>query len=98
MEEQEGKELGAPASECRHALRCKSSRIGMRSGLFTSIVGALALMAAGCSSAPNHYQLATRTFVPDSLKDDVAKCIIATTSGSSFHLTTADYEDVDDTI
>lgn len=48
---------------------------------------------------PNsNYAYAYGKQIPDSLRDDMAKFITETMRASSYHLTTSDYEDVDDAI
>ena len=55
-----------------------------------------------CDSAPadpnSGYAYAYGKQIPDSLRDDMAKFITETMRASSYHLTTSDYEDVDDAI
>lgn len=51
----------------------------------------------GCGRE-RHYEIYSFSVVPDTLRDDCAKCIADVMSGASNHLTTSDYEDVDDAI
>lgn len=45
-----------------------------------------------------HYELSTYWAVPDSLADDLTRCVQETMRGASSGLTTSDYEDMDDAI
>ena len=54
----------------------------------------------GCGESEHRfpYRYAHREQVPDSLRDDMAKFITETMRASDQHLTTSDYEDVDDVV
>lgn len=60
----------------------------------------LSIFVAGCSSEPEPfpYRYAHGEQIPDSLRDDMAKFITETVRAADQHLTTSDYEDVDDVV
>ena len=57
----------------------------------------LTLVLIGCEQ-PSNYQLAQKSYVPDSLKQAYATYVTELVKAATNNLTTCDYEDVDDTI
>jgi hypothetical protein len=61
-----------------------------------------AILIIGCGQNTSHpesnYRYAHGEIVPDSLRDDMAKFVTETMRASDQHLTTSDYEDVDDVV
>lgn len=64
---------------------------------------ALTIIAIGCNNEPKKssescYRYAHGDVIPDSLRDDMARFVTETMRACDQHLTTSDYEDVDDVV
>ena len=68
--------------------------------IFLSILILPPMTIVGCRNNPEPfpYRYAHGDQVPDSLRDDMAKFITETMRACDQHLTTSDYEDVDDVV
>jgi len=72
---------------------------------FIIFLAFFAILIIGCgqntatpATPASHYRYAYGEIVPDSLRDDMAKFITETMRACDQHLTTSDYEDVDDVV
>lgn len=76
----------------------------MRENIFfiSSIIFVTLITIISCNDEPKQeplsYRYAYQEIIPDSLRDDMAKFITETMRAADQHLTTSDYEDVDDVV
>lgn len=94
------KHLGDPAtpSDPSAVASLRPSDQGLQAPNALALLAIAVLLGACGPSEKRRWVVGVDYYIPDSLRTEVAKCMASTMSGASYHLTTVDYEDVDDAL